>query len=124
LTKARKCIPTALEEHVIKLSLVFEAPRVYFLRQCEHYMEIGAIQEVVLTCHYPSFTLYTLAFWAMPVSTGVVGYLFVRAPFTSVDVVSQFCGTTFLDSIQHPLVILQGGMLRYKTLPKLLENVC
>jgi hypothetical protein len=65
------------------------------------YVEVLDGQEVFIAGFYPPFFLQGLAFWAVPVPAGVVGYLDMTATVALVLMSAQGCCPAYLDGTHN-----------------------
>ena len=71
----KQSLSTGMEQQVVYQPLVLQGERGQFPRQSEHGMDVASGQQFSLTRLEPALARVALAFWAMPVSTRVVGDL-------------------------------------------------
>jgi len=86
-----------LEQDGVDRRLVLEGDRRDLGRQCEHHVEIGNRQKLVLPRGEPFPAGLALALGAMPVATGVVGYADRPAGPAALDMAAEFGGPAQLD---------------------------
>lgn len=75
----------APEHHIIAILLVAIDQRIQFLRNGKYHMKIAYIQKIErLSSVDPTFLGKRLAFRAMPVTAGIIGWLFISTVRTFV----------------------------------------
>ena len=86
-------------------------------RQGEHHMVVLHRQQISLTCLEPAPGNSTLALWAVPVTTGIVGDLYPGAVVTAQHMTAEVGASAVLDC-RHYLQLAAADMTRVVVAPR------
>jgi hypothetical protein len=110
------------EEQIVKNPSVAQTQRVQLLRQSKYDMEIGNLEQFLLSRGEPALTSLCLALRAVPISTGVIGDGLMTAVGTLIDVPSQSRCAAAGDSPQYAqLLKVKPGTLIHEAVALLVE---
>ncbi len=87
-----------------------QAITVQFPRYGKHHMKIPYRQAFLQAGFYPSFTLCTLAFGAVPVAAAIVADADMSATVAGINVSTHCSRTAVGNGIKHPGMVLQRLM--------------
>jgi hypothetical protein len=92
--------------------------------QCKYHVKICNRQKVLTALFYPPFTVGVLAFWAVPVPTGVVADTYAPAISTDVLVIAH-CRCAAIEQRPDGLAYVTVWMVFFnKAIAKTPDNIC
>src|SRR5215831_5104293 len=92
---------TAAEQQSIEESLVLQSQGRQLVGESEDHMGVASGQQFGAACVEPLVARLTLAFRAVPVSTGVEGNGSMPASGALIDVATHGCGATTPDGVEN-----------------------
>jgi hypothetical protein len=99
--KCLQCLAHSCKQVVQHDFWVTQYNRIQFMRNGEDHMKIITRQKIGLPVIEPFFLNHSLAFRAMSVSAGIVGYSFKTALITLFDMASELGGPANLNFVHH-----------------------